>query len=125
MIRGVILRWGVNAVAIWVAFRFVPGVTPVELSVEAVIVNALIFGLVNAFIRPLMKFMSCPLIILTLGLGTLLINTLMFDAFQNRLRIVQIQAALDVDRRKCGICHVPDIPRSTTAFRRKTFLTIP
>ena len=73
-----ILRWGVNAVAIWVAFRFVPGVTPVELSVEAVIVNALIFGLVNAFIRPLMKFMSCPLIILTLGLGTLLINTLMF-----------------------------------------------
>ena len=78
MIRGVILRWGVNAVAIWVAFRFVPGVTPVELSVEAVIVNALIFGLVNAFIRPLMKFMSCPLIILTLGLGTLLINTLMF-----------------------------------------------
>lgn len=39
---------------------------------------ALIFGLVNAFIRPLVMVLSCPIIILTLGLGTLLINTLMF-----------------------------------------------
>jgi putative membrane protein len=78
MMRGLILRWGVNAVAIWVSFRVVPGVTPVDNSVEAVIVNALIFGLVNAFIRPLMKFMTCPLIILSLGLGALLVNTFMF-----------------------------------------------
>ena len=76
--RGLILRWGVNAVAIWVAFRVVPGITPVDNSVEAVIVNALIFGLVNAFIRPLLKFLSCPLIIHTLGLGALLVNTVMF-----------------------------------------------
>lgn len=39
---------------------------------------ALIFGLVNALIRPLVTVLSCPIIILTLGLGTLLINTLMF-----------------------------------------------
>ncbi len=38
----------------------------------------MIFGLVNAVIRPLLVVMSCPLIVLTLGLGTLLINTLMF-----------------------------------------------
>ena len=78
MMRGLILRWGVNAVAIWVACLVVPGVTPVDSSVEAVVVNALIFGLVNAFIRPLMKFMTCPLVILTLGLGALLVNTVMF-----------------------------------------------
>ena len=76
--RGIILRWGVNAVAIWVAFRVVPGITPVDNSVESVIVNALIFGLVNAFIRPLMQFMTCPLIILSLGMGALLVNTFMF-----------------------------------------------
>ena len=39
---------------------------------------ALIFGVVNAVLRPILMVMSCPLIILTLGLGTLLINTLMF-----------------------------------------------
>ena len=39
---------------------------------------ALIFGLLNALLRPLLQILTCPLIILTLGLGTLLINTLMF-----------------------------------------------
>jgi uncharacterized membrane protein YvlD (DUF360 family) len=38
----------------------------------------LIFGLVNALLRPLISFLTCPLIILTLGLFTLIINTLMF-----------------------------------------------
>ena len=39
---------------------------------------AIIFGLVNAIIKPVVTVLSCPLIILSLGLGTLLINTLMF-----------------------------------------------
>lgn len=42
------------------------------------LVLALIFGLVNALIRPVLMFASCPLIVLTLGLGTLLINAIMF-----------------------------------------------
>jgi putative membrane protein len=36
---------------------------------------ALIFGLLNALLRPLLKFLTCPLIILTLGLFTTVINT--------------------------------------------------
>ena len=76
--RRFIIRWGVNVVAIWVAFQVVPGVTPIATSVDAVVVNALIFGLVNSIIRPLLKFVTCPLIIATLGLGTLIINTCMF-----------------------------------------------
>ena len=44
----------------------------------AFVVLALIFGLVNALIRPILMFVSCPLIVLTLGLGTLLINTVLF-----------------------------------------------
>jgi putative membrane protein len=39
---------------------------------------ALIFGLVNALIRPAVMFLSCPLVVITLGLGTLLINAGMF-----------------------------------------------
>jgi putative membrane protein len=43
----------------------------------ALAVMALIFGLVNALIRPILKLLTCPLIILTLGLFTLVINALM------------------------------------------------
>jgi len=43
----------------------------------AVLLLALILGLVNAFIRPVLKFLSCGLIVLTLGLFTLVINGLM------------------------------------------------
>jgi putative membrane protein len=38
----------------------------------------LIFGIVNTVIKPIVMFASCPLIILTLGLGTLIVNTLLF-----------------------------------------------
>jgi putative membrane protein len=39
---------------------------------------AIIFGAVNALIKPLLVVLACPLIILTLGLGTILINALLF-----------------------------------------------
>ncbi len=44
----------------------------------AYLVLGAIFGLVNVLIRPIVMFASCPLIILTLGLATLLVNTLLF-----------------------------------------------
>lgn len=72
-----ILRWIINAVAIFLAIRFVPGIT-FGSGLVGIIWLALIFGLVNAFLRPLLKLLTCPLIILTLGLFTLLINTFLF-----------------------------------------------
>ena len=73
-----LVRWAINAAAIWAAIRIVPGITPTESSLEAYIIIALVFGLVNAIIRPIIALLTCPLIILTLGLGTLLINAGMF-----------------------------------------------
>ena len=73
-----LIRWAINAVAVWAAIHFVHGIHPNDRSVEAIIVIALILGLVNAIIRPIVALLTCPLIILTLGLGTLLINTAMF-----------------------------------------------
>jgi putative membrane protein len=72
-----ILRWAINAVAFFLAIRFVPGIS-LHSSWIGVIWLALIFGLVNAFLRPLLKLLTCPLILLTLGLFTLLINTFLF-----------------------------------------------
>ncbi len=71
-----ILRWVINTAALFLAIFFVPGIS-LQSGWTSVIWLALIFGLVNAVIRPLLKLLTCPLIILTLGLFTLLINTFM------------------------------------------------
>jgi putative membrane protein len=74
-----ILRWAINTVALYVAivilkntYIFYDG------NWIDIIWLALIFGLVNAILRPPFKALSCLLIILTLGLFTLVINTLLF-----------------------------------------------
>lgn len=74
-----ILRWLVAATALGVAAWIVPGITIGDGdAIFAVIVMAVVFGLVNAFIRPLLTLLSCPLVLLTLGLFTLVINTICF-----------------------------------------------
>jgi putative membrane protein len=69
-----VIRWAINAVALYAAVWIVPGI---ELRGDwtGVIWLALISGLLNALVRPLLKFLTCPLIILTLGLFTIVINT--------------------------------------------------
>jgi putative membrane protein len=73
-----IIRWFINAIAVWVAANIVPGILLTDESPVAIIVIALILGLLNATLNPLLKFLTCPFILLTLGLGALLINTLVF-----------------------------------------------
>ena len=73
-----ILRWAINAVALYVAIILLPKYILYQGNWVDIIWLALIFGLVNAFLRPPFKALSCLLIILTLGLFTLVINTLLF-----------------------------------------------
>jgi putative membrane protein len=71
-----IIRWAISAAALYAAIWIVPGI---ELRGDwtGVLWLALISGLLNALVRPLLKFLTCPLIILTLGLFTIVINTVM------------------------------------------------
>ena len=71
-----LIRWGINAVALYAAAWLVPGIE-FRGNWMGVIWLALIFGLLNALVRPLLKFLTCPLIILTLGLFTIIVNTMM------------------------------------------------
>jgi putative membrane protein len=71
-----IIRIVINAVALWVADYLLDGLT-VSDSTGGLILVAVVFGLVNAFIKPVVQILSCPLTILTLGLFTLVINALM------------------------------------------------
>jgi len=75
-----LLRWIVMAIALAVAAWTVPGIDVTgQNGTIAVLLMAAIFGLVNAFIRPLITLLSCPLVLLTLGLFTLVINGICFS----------------------------------------------
>ena len=70
-----LLQWLINGVAIIITAYLLPGVA-VE-GFLAALVTALILGLVNAVIRPILVILTLPLTILTLGLFTLVINALL------------------------------------------------
>lgn len=72
-----ILRWAINAIALYLAVLILPGID-LRSDLVSILWLALIFGLVNALLRPLIQILTCPLIILTLGLFTLVINTFLF-----------------------------------------------
>lgn len=71
-----LLRWAINAAGVYAAIWIVPGISFLG-EWTSILWIALIFGLLNALVRPLLKFLTCPLIILTLGLFTIVVNTLM------------------------------------------------
>lgn len=71
-----LLRLAINAAALWVAVAIVPGITYRGDALRFFGV-ALVFGVVNAFVRPLVKLLTLPIIFLTLGLFALVINGLM------------------------------------------------
>lgn len=75
--RDFILRLIVNAVALAATAAILPGIHIRDDRIGTLLVVALIFGIVNAILKPFIVVLSCPLIILTLGLFGLVINGLM------------------------------------------------
>jgi putative membrane protein len=74
---GFLIRAAVVAVGLWVAQQIVPGV---HFSTgESLIWAALLLGVVNAFVRPVLVFLTFPITLLTLGLFLLVINGLMVE----------------------------------------------
>ena len=72
---GFILRAAFAAVGLWVAARFINGISYDK--TETLIVAALILALVNAFIRPVVVLLTLPVTVITLGLFLFVINGLM------------------------------------------------
>jgi len=68
------VRWAVTVLALVAAVWVVPGIQVEGSAWVAYAVMAVILGLVNAIVRPVLKFLSCPLIIVTLGLFVLVVN---------------------------------------------------
>ncbi len=78
---GFLVRTVVTAVAIWIAALLVGGITldasTTWRNVGALIVAALIVGVINAVLKPIIKILGCPLYVLTLGLFALVVNALL------------------------------------------------
>ncbi len=79
---GIVIRIVLNAVAVWIATLIVGGVEVTTDStgkkILTLVVVGAILGLVNATIKPVVKLLSLPLVILTLGLFALVVNGLLF-----------------------------------------------
>jgi putative membrane protein len=71
-----LIRLLVNAAALWVAAAIIPGIS-YEGDWLSLLLVALVFGVLNAFVRPILDLLTCPLLILTLGLFTLVLNAVM------------------------------------------------
>ena len=74
--RSLILHWVLNAAALWAAAAMVPGLE-FNGGLGRLLLVAAVFGIVNSTLRPLLTILTCPLIVITLGLFTLVINALM------------------------------------------------
>ena len=72
----IVLRLIVNAAALWAATRLVPGISFTG-DWRLLLVVALVFGVLNISVRPVLWVMTLPLLLVTLGLFTFVLNALM------------------------------------------------
>jgi putative membrane protein len=73
--RHFVFRWAITTIAVVVAAYFLPGIR--YDSTNSLVAAALLLGILNAFLRPILLLLAAPLIILTLGLFIFIVNGLM------------------------------------------------
>ncbi len=96
MFNKLIIQILTNAIAIYIASIVVSGFNLSENSFMTLLTAGFIFGLINFFIKPMLKLVSAPLIFFTFGLFTIVINIAMLfllDYFVTELTITSLSAA--------------------------------
>lgn len=73
---GFLIRILISAVAVYLAARFVPGIT-ISGGIGTALVVAIVLGLLNAFLKPILVLLTIPITIVTLGLFLIVINVIM------------------------------------------------
>ncbi len=71
-----LVRWFINTISLFAVVNIVPGITVNRWATMAI--AALVLGLLNAFLRPLVLLLTLPVNIATLGLFTLVVNAFLF-----------------------------------------------
>ncbi len=82
-VRGILTKIVINALAIWIATLVIPNVSVegggLGRQIGSLVVVGALFGLINTFIKPVVKFFSFPFYLLTLGLFAFIVNALMLE----------------------------------------------
>ncbi len=71
-----LIRWFINTVSLFAVVNIVPGITVSNWT--SMVIAALVLGLLNAFLRPLILLLTLPVNLATLGLFTLVVNAFLF-----------------------------------------------
>jgi putative membrane protein len=74
IVKKFIQSWLINTLAVLAAVYIVPGIRFRDDNLWTPLVTSLVFGILNAFMRPVLMFLALPLLIVTLGLFTLVVN---------------------------------------------------
>lgn len=85
-----ILRLFSNSIALWVAYLLVPGLI-INRGIIGFVLAGLVLGVLNLTVKPILKFISAPIIILTLGIFSLIINGFLLWLVSYALDFVVIQ----------------------------------
>ena len=82
MVLGIVLRLAISALALWLSTLIIPGIKVTAQTtwgtVGTLVLVALIFGVVNAVLKPIIKVVGCAFYVITLGLIALVVNGLLF-----------------------------------------------
>lgn len=87
---GAVIKVLIYAAALWVAVELVPGLEFVGESPLAYLAIALVLGVANAVLRPILRLLSFPLVVVTLGLFALVVNAVILWL------VIEISDALDL-----------------------------
>ncbi|MBP9826925.1 phage holin family protein [Candidatus Saccharibacteria bacterium] len=96
MLRRILFSWFVNFVGLWVAAQLFSGIAYGD-RIGVLIIAALVFGIVNALIRPIVVLLSLPAIVVTLGIFMLFVNAGMLyitSFFYPRFQVNKLSSAI-------------------------------
>lgn len=95
-LKRILFSWLVNFLGLWLAASLFSGISYNE-QLLVLIIASIIFGVVNALVRPLIMILSLPAILLTFGLFTLVVNTAMLyitSFFYPKFQVKSIWSAI-------------------------------
>ncbi len=94
--KRIVIRIAINALALWVAAGLIGGIT-LEEGFWKLVLAAAVFGIVNAFLKPILILFSLPAVILTVGIALIIINAVLLvitDALTDALEIENFGSAV-------------------------------
>lgn len=96
--RNFVLRVIIYAIAIAIVAELIPGINVINDDIGTLLIIGLVFGIVNALLKPILVLLTCPAVILTLGLFILVINGVMLmitsSLIPGRLQVEGLGAAI-------------------------------